>query len=483
MDNLKKMAVRGGLAKLCGQAANFALRIFFIAVMARLLDPRDFGLVAMVTAVTGFYELFTSAGLSAATIQRAQITEQQISTLFWINVAVGLGLALLCFATAPALVQFYNEPGLYWVTIALGGGFVCNALGVQHSALLNRDLRFLELTAIDVFSRAASTAIGIGSAFAGCGYWSLVWSSLAFVASNTICVWIATGWVPGWVSRNVGIRSMLRFGGTVTLNSVVIHVAYNLEKVLIGRYWGADMLGIYGRAYQLISIPADSLHSAVGSVVFSALSRIQDDEARLRSYFLKGYTLVNSLTLPLTIFCALFADDIIAVFLGPKWAAAALVFRLLTPTVLVLGAINPTVWLLWSTGRQNRSLWLALVIAPLVMSAYLIGLPFGPNGVAFAYSTAMVVWLVPHIIWSLNGTPISPKDLFFAVSRPLVAAIVAGGVAWAASFYLARIDLPLLRLLMASGIMAVIYSSLLLFVLGQKDFYLSLVRGLVGKSA
>src|SRR5262249_46728801 len=156
---------------------------------------------------------------------------------------------------------------------------------------------------------------------------------------------------------------MLRFGGTVTLNGLIVYIAYNVEKVLLGRFWGPDALGIYGRAYQLINIPTDGLNSAVGGVAFSALSRLQDDPVRLKNYFLKGYSLVNSMTLPATMFCALFADDIILVVLGAKWTEAVNIFRLLAPTILVFGIINPLGWLLLSIGLQWRSLTIALVIA------------------------------------------------------------------------------------------------------------------------
>ena len=152
MEDLKGRAVRGGFAKLCGQAANMGLRIGFVAVMARLLDPEDFGLVAMVTVVTGVYEIFTSAGLSMATIQKASVTDEQISTLFWVNILVGAVLCLLCLATAPVLVSFYHEPRLFWVTVALGVGFVITGGGVQHSALLQRQLRYVDLTMIEMVS-------------------------------------------------------------------------------------------------------------------------------------------------------------------------------------------------------------------------------------------------------------------------------------------------------------------------------------------
>ena len=166
---------------------------------------------------------------------------------------------------------------------------------------------------------------------------------------------------------------------------------------------------------------------------------------RFKSYFLKGYSLVISLTLPITIFCALFADDIILVILGPKWTEAAVIFRLLTPTVLIFGMINPFGWLLLSIGLQGRSLAIALVIAPLVITAYVIGLPYGPSGVAFAYSAAMTLWLVPHVAWCLHGTMISPWDLFLAVSRPFLSGIVAAAFAFGVQFYFGQLESPVLE--------------------------------------
>jgi PST family polysaccharide transporter len=271
---------------------------------------------------------------------------------------------------------------------------------------------------------------------------------------------------------------MLRFGGTITLNGLVVYVAYNVEKVLLGRFWGPDALGIYGRAYQLINIPTDNLNSAIGGVAFSAMSRLQNDPIRLKSYFLRGYSLVISLTVPITIFCALFADDIVLVILGPRWTEAAVIFRLLTPTVLIFGMINPFSWLLLSIGLQGRSLRIALVIAPLVITAYVIGLPYGPSGIAFAYSAAMTLWLVPHIVWCLYGTLISPWDLLLPVSRPILSGIVAAAFAAGTQFYFAQLESPFLRLAFGGAVMLVLYVWMLLFVMEQYTFYRDLLKGL-----
>jgi O-antigen/teichoic acid export membrane protein len=478
MEGLKQKVVRGGFAKLCGQAANIVLRLLSVVVLARLLNPEDFGLVAMVTVVTGVYELFTSAGLSSATVQKESVTDAQVSTLFWINILVGCVLAALCLATAPALVAFYNEPRLFWITAAVAAGFVFNAAGVQHYALLQRQLRYISLTLIETLALVASVAVAVGLAIAGAGYWALVAMAVASPVVSTACMWAAAGWMPKPPRRGTGIGSMLRFGGTITLNGVVVYAAYNVEKILLGRYWGAESLGIYGRAYQLISFPTANLSSAIGTVAIAALSRLQNDPILFKSYFLKGYALANSITIPATIFCAMFADDIIMIMLGPKWADAVAIFRLLTPAILIFGVINPLSWLLVSTGRQERSLAIALVIAPLVIAAYIVGLPYGPQGVALAYSSVLALWLVPHVVWSLHGTLISSSELCLALSRPVLSGIAAAAFTFGTLFLMEPLRLSLLRLGVGGAVMLAAYVWVLFYPMGQKAFYLDLLRGL-----
>jgi O-antigen/teichoic acid export membrane protein len=248
----------------------------------------------------------------------------------------------------------------------------------------------------------------------------------------------------------------------------------------LGRFWGADVVGIYGRAYQIVNIPTENLNSAIGGVAFSALSRVQDDPSRLRTYFLKGYSLVLSLTLPITLVCAVFADDMISVVLGAKWAGAIPIFRLLAPTILIFAMINPTGWLLFSTGRVGRSLKIALVIAPLVITGYLLGLPYGPKGVALGYSAAMTLWLVPHIAWSVRGTPISFRDIIVTAARPLVASIVAAAIALGMRLWCGHLLSPLPRLLLEASVLLLAYFGILLYVMGEKAFYWSLLKGLRG---
>ena len=404
MQDLKEKTIRGGAARLASQVASLALRTGALVVLARLLGPKDFGLVGMVTAFTGVLTWFRDFGLSAAAVQRSDITTDQHSTLFWINVLLGALLALVTLAAAPAIAAFYHEPRLVWVAAVLGTAFLFNAVGIQHSALLQRQMRFTAMAVISVASLMVGTAIAIGGAAIGYGYWALVASSVTTPLVASIGFWLATGWVPGMPRRRAGIRSMMHFGGTLTLNGIIAYIGFNADKVMIGRFLGVDAIGIYGRGFQLVSIPTDNLNSAVGEVAFSALSRLQNDPARLRSYFLKGFSFVLGLTLPITIACALFADDFVLVLLGPKWQASTEIVRLLAPTIAVMAVINPMGWLIYSLGLVRRSLKIALVFAPIMILGCVLGLPYGAAGVAFAYSAVMVLWVVPHVAWCVHGT-------------------------------------------------------------------------------
>jgi PST family polysaccharide transporter len=478
MKDLKEKTIRGGLARVSAQGIGFVFRLGSLMVLARLLGPEDFGLVGMVTAFTGVLNLFRDFGLSTASVQRANVTEEQISTLFWINVLVGAVIAVVTAVLAPVVATFYHEPRLVWVTVVLATGFLFNAAGVQHSALLQRELRFTALSVIGTTAQVVSTAIAVTMAELGCGYWSLVTMAITLPLINTVGLWMTSKWIPGKARRRADIRSMMRFGGTCTLNGLVVYIAYNFEKVLLGRYWGAEVIGLYGRAYQLINIPTDNLNSSVGEVTFSALSRVQHDRNRLRNYFLKGYTLVIGVTLPITLACALFANDLILVLLGPKWMEAVTIFRLLAPTILIFGMINPMGWLLVSLGLVGRSLKIALVIAPLVIVGYVAGLPYGPKGVALGYSVAMTLWVVPHIAWCVHGTGISVRDIWLAVVRPLLSGLVAGALAFALQSFYGQLLSPVPKLLLTGTLFVGVYVAMLWYVMGQKALYVNLLRGL-----
>jgi O-antigen/teichoic acid export membrane protein len=477
--DFKQKSVRGGLATIFGQVFGMVLQIGTMLILARLLSPSDYGLQSMVVTVTAFFSLFKDAGLSVATVQRDHLTEEQISTLFWLNIAIGLLLTLLVAAMAPLLVAIYREPRLLWLTVASSSAFLFNSLAVQHRALMERSMRFVAGVKIDILCAVVGTVIAIGMAACGFGYWALICQNISLPIVGTIAVWTSMPWIPGRPRWSRELRPMVRFGTTVTLNSIIVYIAYNSEKLLLGRYWGASSLGIYGRAYQLATLPVQQLINAVHPVAFSALSRMQHEPERLIQLFLKSLSLIVSLIVPIVISTALFPEDIVRVVLGVKWLSVTPVLRLLSPTVLVLMLLNPFSWFLRATGRVGRSLNTAFLICPMVIIGILIGLPKGPQGVAIGYSTAMALVLGPVVVWAIHGTGITLKAYWNAVQKPLAAGALAGAAGWflhsACQDLLGAVSLLTVELLVVS----VIYGLILVFAMGQKTLYLDLVHQLV----
>ncbi|MBI3853199.1 MAG: lipopolysaccharide biosynthesis protein [Verrucomicrobia bacterium] len=475
-DQLKGKSVRGGMLTLINQAVSFVLQTVSTVVLARLLSPKDFGLQGMVIAMTGVLGLFRDLGLGAATIQREEITHKQLSTLFWINVAVGVGLTTLGMALAPALVVFYGEPRLFWITIFSASAFLLNSVSMQHGALLVRDMRYGTIAKINISSVVFSSALGIAMAARGFGYWSLVMMALCSPCIQSFGLWFAVPWRPGKPSRGCGVRSMLHFGGTVTLNQLVVYVGYNAEKVLLGRFWGAAALGLYGRAYQLLNLPLQQLYNSMHSVAFPALSRIQSDTERLCRSFLKGYSVLLSLSIPVTLVSALFSDELIKILLGPKWVETGPILWLLTPAIIVFAMINPFGWFLIATGRAGRSLKMALVISPTVILGIALGMRYGPKGVAVGYSAAMCTLLVPILAWAIHDTGITARTYWQASRKPLLAGLFAAacGLAFKMAFGALLPAIP--RLILGLGIVFSVYLGVLLVVMKQAGLYRDLIN-------
>jgi O-antigen/teichoic acid export membrane protein len=473
--DLKRKTMVGAIAALSAQGAKFVLQFATTMVLARLLSPDDFGLQGMVAILTGFLTLFADAGLSMATIQRLEVTHEQTSTLFWINVAVGAMLTALCVALAPLLVSFYHEPRLYWVVVISGVAFVFNGVAAQHRALLQRSMRFVMQASIEVLSVTAGSATGVLMAMFGWRYWSLVGMALLTSIVGAVAVWFSVPWTPGAPRRTSEIRSMLHFGGLATLNSFVVFLAWNSEKLLLGRFWGADALGLYGRAFQLVTLPVQQVNSAVTTVAFPALSRIQNDSDRFSRSFLRGYTLLLSLTMPVTIISALFAEEIVQIVLGSKWMEAAPILRLLAPVALVFAVANPLAWLLMSTGQVGRSLSISSATTPLVIAAVAIGLRYGPEGVALAYSSTLLLLLIPIAALSKHGTRITWTDLWRATKPPLLCGVLAGTGGLLVKLTLSGNLAPILCMMLGLATVLAIYAWTLIVVEGQKDMYLELL--------
>jgi PST family polysaccharide transporter len=476
MHDLKGKAVRAGIINVGARGFGVVVRLASIMILGRLLNPVDYGLVAMVMAFTGVLALFGGFGLFQAAVQRSSLSEEESTGLFWMNVGFGGLLTLVTILAAPLISRFYHEPRLLAITDVVGASFIVAGAGIQHNVLLQRRMMFGVKATIESVALLVGTVLSIAMAVAGYGYWALIAATVTVPLVATIGLWIATGWIPGAPKIAPGSGSMLRFGFGATMTDFVSYVAVNADKLLIGRVLGTEALGLYGRTFNLINFPSETLNMTAGEVAFAALSRTKDEPERFRRYFLKIYALVVTLSVPMTIIFGLFADDLVEVVLGPKWTAAAEIFRLLAPTFFVFAILSPLRWLLNSLGLIRRGLIIASVFTPLVIFAVLIGLPYGPTGVAAAYSTAMGIKLIPFMAWAVRGTGVRVREILASLSRPLAASAAATAVIFATHGFYAPVHPAVLRLALELGVFGAIYVPAMLLFGGQKALYVDLFR-------
>ena len=417
--DLKGRSVRGGMLTLSSQGVQFAMQSIATVVLARLLTPADFGLVAMVTAITGLGQAFADLGLSEATIQHPEISHRQVSTLFWINVAVGLTLTSITAGLAPLLAWFYREPRLKDITFLISLTFLIGGLRVQHDALLRRQMRFSSLAIRDIASYVVAVPVAILLAWRGAGYWALVAMPLILNLCQMTLSWLMVRWVPGLPRRDAKVRSLIAFGGNIAASYLIFNVNNNADNVLIGWYWGAGPLGLYSRAYNLLMLPVRQLGGPARSVAVPAFSRVQHDPERLARYYLRSVNVTMWIVAPIFGFLFVAAVPIILLALGSRWRGAAPVFQILAIFALGQLLLESTLWLFVSRGQSKRLLKLLLVISPIIIASYAIGLPFGTKGVALSGSLGLLL-IFPWILkFSFRGTSLSLQRLGLAVLYPI----------------------------------------------------------------
>ena len=425
-SNLKGKSVRGGLSTIASEGLTNVLRIGSMIVMARLLVPEDFGLIAMVTALTVFAERFKDLGLDMATVQRREITREQVSTLFWINAGVGAFLMFVVAAFSPLISWFYREPRLVLVTVVLSAGFLFGGLTIQHQALLRRQMSFVRLAGVQLCSVALGAAIGIWCAWEGFGYWALIWKEIATAVFSALGTWLVCWWRPGWPTRKAGVRSMMLFGRDITGFNIVYFFSRNIDQILLGKLWGASPLGLYRQAYQLVAMPMNQLLSSISSVAVPGMSALQGEPGRYRQYYTRMVSMLAFITMPVALYIGIFSDSIVRLVLGDKWIASAEIVKIFAVGAFIQPVASTCGIVMVTLGKTQRYFWWGVASSACLIGAYVIGAMWGAIGVATAYAVASYVIVVPSLWYSYRDTPVSISAFLNAITSAVISSLVTG---------------------------------------------------------
>jgi PST family polysaccharide transporter len=419
-SGLANRAARGAFVTFGGQAFKIVLQVASVIVLARLLAPHDYGLIAMVMAVVGVADIFRDFGLSSAAIQAKELTEAQRDNLFWLNSLIGVALCTAIVAGAPLLSAFYGRPELTPLARVLALTFVLSGLATQYRADLNRRLRFGSLAVADVSASLVGLSVAVLFALSGAGYWSLAAQQIVQQLVMLAIVATSARWLPGAPRRHTPMAHLLRYGWHLVGTQLIGYVGNNTDSVIIGARFGAGQLGLYNRAFQLLMTPLSQLRSPTTTVALPVLSRLQHDPRRFPAYVVRGqltlgYSLVAGLGL-----VAGAAAPAVDFFLGPQWTHVTPLLRLLA----VAGALQTLsyvgYWVYLACDLTVDLRRYTLLSTAIRIVCIVVGSLWGVVGVAAGYAVAPAIAWPLSIWWLSRRAPIPTRELITGALRLLV---------------------------------------------------------------
>ncbi|PPF28345.1 MULTISPECIES: lipopolysaccharide biosynthesis protein [unclassified Rathayibacter] len=448
--SLGRSASRGAAVTIGGQAIRIAVQLGSIVVLARLLAPADYGLLAMVTAIIGIGEIFRDFGLSSAAIQAKEITPGQKSNLFWMNAGIGLTLTLLVIAASWPIAALYGDDRLQLLTVVLSSTFLLNGISTQFRADLARHLRFVKLTLVDIVGQVLGLVVGVLMALGGAGYWALAASQVVQPLIGVLMLVFITGWRPGRYRRGEAMGHFLRYGGGVFATQALTYASKNVDSVIIGARFGPVDLGLYNRAFQLMMLPLQQLNAPAQRVALPVLSKLQDERERFRTFILFGQSaMLTVMGLVLAVLGSQ-SDSVIRILLGERWLASVPIFQIL----LVAGFFQATAYCSWwvflSKGLVRQSVWYSLATRPLMVVLILLGSNWGVTGVAVAYAGSLALTWPIALIWIGRTSDAPAREMF---TNGLRSGIAFGSITVGSFFSTVWIaaDQPVLRLLVGGA--------------------------------
>jgi O-antigen/teichoic acid export membrane protein len=461
MTVLGNTAARGTAITLAVQGLRFVVQTTSLVLLARLLTPEDFGLVAMVTAISGMAELVRDFGLSLAAVQAKDITAAERTNLFWANLGIGSLCAVAVAAATPLIVLLYAQPAIAPIVLAVAGVFVVSGASTQFRAELTRSLRFGALATADISAQILAVGLAIVLAVLGFGFWAIVAQLIAVAVLTLVFAVTACPWRPGLPRRGVSLRRFFRFGGGVLGTQLLAYGTKQIDNVAIGAVWGAAPLGLYSRAYQLLMTPLAQINAPMTGIALPVLSRVQHDDAMFHRYLAKAQLVGCYVTATALAVCAGLADPIVAVLFGPRWAGVAPLFGVLAAGGVFRAVSQICYWIYLARGRTGAQFRLYLVLRPIMIVIILAGLPWGPLGVAITVSVAFAIdWLAT--VWHVGRvTGVSRRMLLL---NPLTA-IFFFGAPCATAAYLTTWLVDPAPLQLALGLLAAAATAALSYLL------------------
>jgi O-antigen/teichoic acid export membrane protein len=398
---LRSSVVTGIRWKIASQLVTQATRIATAIVFVRLMTPREYGLAGMVIIFAALVSLFSESALGAMLVQRRDVTQRDCSTVFWTSLAIGAAATLACGTVgASAVAALYREPDVEPLLQALGFVFLLGAIGTTQLSLLGRAMRFRAIELRVMTATIAGSVVGITAAAFGSGAWAIILQQLTTSGVSTAAVWLASRWRPSLTFSRTSLRRFTSFSGSMFGSQSLLFFNKNTDNFLIGRFLGPSALGLYAAAYNVVLLPLNSLVIPAQDVLFPALSRLQDQPARVAHFWCRVTRAIAAASAPLLLGLAVVAFDFVEVVFGDRWENAARVIQILALAGFIqsAGALSPRV--LPALGRASTLFRFMIVAVVVDVTSFAVGLHWGIVGVAAGYLLVTAVIVQPLLAWT-----------------------------------------------------------------------------------
>jgi PST family polysaccharide transporter len=416
--------------------------ILAAAILARLLSPDDYGLLGMVATITAFLQVLANLGLDQTTLQRRSLSQDQVSNLFWVNTVMGVFLFALMAVSGPLLSTFFGRSELSKIAFYMGATFLLSGLSIQPAATLRRRMRFRTLTFVELAAFIVGTIVAVLMALKGFGYWALVGRGLADTGTRAVLLLFGSGFNVLPLKRGVGTLPLLGFGGWLTGTGLLVYLRQNVDRILIGRRFGAADLGNYGRAFFLGTLPATTIHGVLGGVMLPALSALQGEKERLGVMYRRAVVMLSLVSVPFAVLLIVGTSEIVLLVYGPQWLGVVPLLKWLGLAAVRMPIAMTMGWLIVAVGKSRVMFYWTILDSIVTITAYVVGMKFGLSGVPAAYSIAAIILTVPGAILAHRVADLRLGLTVNCLFPVLVSAILMGVGVLMSSRVLIQWELP-----------------------------------------
>ena len=459
------------------QVGRVAMQLCSLALLARLLPPADYGLMAMATVVTNFALLLRDLGTTAAIIQRMDLREETKATVFWLNNLMGWCLAFALIVFSPVIARYFSSAKLVPVLLALAILFPLASAGAVHQALLERQSAFRVLARIELGSSGLGLAAAMVAALSGAGVYSLVIQAVLTTGLSCAQLWLASGWHPR--SRPVWseIKGLIGFSGNLTAFNFINYFSRNADGMIIGRYLGVTALGAYSMAYKLMLFPVQNLSWVAAKALYPVMSKHQNDTAKILKLYLRAIRLIALFTAPLMAGLVAVREPFVRIAFGPNWGMVPEILAWMAPIGFIQSIVSTSGTIFMARGRTDIMVWLGMFYATLAIAAFVVGSQYGVVGVAALFCVANIINAIPCMVTTMRILESSLNKLLEAIAVPVVGALLMWGALTAMQLiFPSAFAQGNLGFLMSVGFGVLSYGFIIVFIFRQD---LSDVRTLV----